>query len=502
MTEIDCIPEHESRGSGHNASAENYVDKAAIHSLPDIALLEIFNVLRKIQSSDLPPGRRSPWHRLVPAHICSRWRKIILASPKYLRLTIYCGNSIHVAQILQYSPPFPLDIEYRLRGASEWTPEILDNALLALRHHKRIAHIRLFAPPDVIEQLLSAVEGETPQLETLQIQSVGTTQTALPKAFFIGDTSQLRRLHLRGVALPLPQHFPSVTSFHFTMIISNTPQASWMEQVLNALRAMPRIQDLTLDFNRHRFSSSSQSARTTLPRLSSLTLFGLTDHIEELMGHFDAPSLSKFAINILDSFISPMPSLPRFVNQSAALKSPLAFVGLANECISIKIGGAPTSHGSFVLRAHEVERHGVVDSVAQISTALASAFAEVETLVLGLDDDDYISDREDLAAPDPENWHVLLPAMNAVTTLRVDGESSVSLAEALCQPSPVKLLPRLRSVRLYFHVSDGAKFNPCDVLTRYQPFIEESWDGQNVVDVSCEVLNNDNFDCRHYDLKC
>ncbi|KAI0259612.1 hypothetical protein BC834DRAFT_1045190 [Gloeopeniophorella convolvens] len=159
--------------------------------------------------------------------------------------------------------------------------------------------------------------------------------------------------------------------------------------------------------------------------------------------------------------------------------------------------------GSFIFRAPgvDLDQDSVDDSVVHIFTALASAFAHVETLVLGFDDDDYIPVQEDLAELDPENWLVILPSMNAVTTLRVDSERSVSLAEALCQPTPVKLLPCLRSIRMYFHIYDGAKFNPCDVLMRYQPFIEENRDDKNVVNVSCEVLGYDNFESRHGDLK-
>ncbi|KAI0259606.1 hypothetical protein BC834DRAFT_974158 [Gloeopeniophorella convolvens] len=480
----------------------SYVDRAAIHSLPDIALLEIFDVFRRIQSSNFQLGERKPWYRLVPAHVCGRWRRIILASPKRLRLTIYCGHSTPVAEVLQNSPPFPLEIEYFFGESSNWTPEKLDNVRLSLQHHERVVYIGLYASADILERLLSEIKGDTPHLKALGIQCLGPIPIALPKAFYIGDTLPLRYMYLENVALPSFQHLPNIASFRFDMpfLGSGFLQVSWMERILNALRAMPRIQDLSLDFNLHEFSPSSRSARTTLTQLSSVALSGMAGHIEELMNHFDAPSLSKFTIDIMDTSVPHMPSLPRFINQSAMLKSPLAFVGVTSGCICIKIGDSPVSLGSFVLRAPEVNQHSVEDSVTRIFTALASAFAHVETLVLGFDGDDYTFNQV-LDEPAPENWHVILPAMNAVTTLRVDSESSVSLARALCQPIPVKLLPRLRSIRLYFHVSDGTRFNPCDVLMRYQPLTEESRDGENVVDVSCEVLNHDNFNSRHDDLK-
>ncbi|KAI0258422.1 hypothetical protein BC834DRAFT_911540 [Gloeopeniophorella convolvens] len=495
MTEDDRIPEHESRGSGHSASIKNYVDKAAIHSLPDIALLEIFDVLREVQSSDPWSRKRKPWYRLVPAHVCSRWRRIILASPKRLDLTIHCGNSTPVSEVLQNSPPFPLDIEYWFREAT--TTETLDNALLALEYHERIAYIRLSASVEVLERLLSSIKGGP--------RTFKDAQFALPKALLAGDTPQLSHLHLWSVALPSFhhsfQHLPSIASFRFNIQLG-TPQASWMDQVLNALRAMPQLQELHLVFGNHEFSPSSQSARITLPLLLSLTFFGLTDHIEELMSHLDVPSLYEFTVDVRDTFVPLMPLLTQFINQSTVMRSPLAFVGVANECICIRIGDCPVGRGSFTLRACKVNRHSVGDSAIQISATLASAFAKVEVLVLGFDGNGCVLSRYHRTAPDPGTWDAILPAMDAVTALRVDGESSVSLVEALCQPSPVKILPRLRNIRLSFHISDGDTFNPCDVLMRYQPLTEESRDGENAVDVSCAVFNQDNFEGRNDDLKC
>jgi hypothetical protein len=50
------------------------------------------------------------WYRL--AHVCQRWRNLILGSASYLGLSLVCTNGAPVENMLAHSPPLPLTVDY------------------------------------------------------------------------------------------------------------------------------------------------------------------------------------------------------------------------------------------------------------------------------------------------------------------------------------------------------------------------------------------------------
>ena len=46
------------------------------------------------------------------AHVCQRWRNLILGSASYLDLCLVCTSGKPVADMLTLSPPLPLIIDY------------------------------------------------------------------------------------------------------------------------------------------------------------------------------------------------------------------------------------------------------------------------------------------------------------------------------------------------------------------------------------------------------
>jgi hypothetical protein len=56
--------------------------------------------------------RQRWWYKL--AQVCRHWRNIILESPSWLDLHIYCTNGVPVADMLAHSPPLPLTIDYHI----------------------------------------------------------------------------------------------------------------------------------------------------------------------------------------------------------------------------------------------------------------------------------------------------------------------------------------------------------------------------------------------------
>ncbi|KAI0258968.1 hypothetical protein BC834DRAFT_908758 [Gloeopeniophorella convolvens] len=89
--------------------ATNEDHMRTIHTLPDDALLQIFGVCRP--EVETFTGRAFylpswPWHML--AHVCRRWRQVILAAPRRLGVQNHITHGSPVADILDHLPQLPL----------------------------------------------------------------------------------------------------------------------------------------------------------------------------------------------------------------------------------------------------------------------------------------------------------------------------------------------------------------------------------------------------------
>ena len=113
----------------------------SIHILDDDSLLNIFYLYRpfflgedeKEEADRLVGGwgrwdRGRWWYRL--AHVCQRWRNLILGSASYLGLSLVCTNGTPVETMLAHSPPLPLTVDYI--GSDRLTAEDEEGILLSL----------------------------------------------------------------------------------------------------------------------------------------------------------------------------------------------------------------------------------------------------------------------------------------------------------------------------------------------------------------------------------
>ena len=115
---------------------------ASIHILDDDSLLNVFYLYRPflLGEDEDETGRllggRARWVRgrwwYDLAHVCQRWRNIILGSAFYLDVSLVCINGTHVADMLEHSPPLPLTIDYQHHNDDDITAEDEEGAILAL----------------------------------------------------------------------------------------------------------------------------------------------------------------------------------------------------------------------------------------------------------------------------------------------------------------------------------------------------------------------------------
>ncbi|KAI0262379.1 hypothetical protein BGY98DRAFT_940471, partial [Russula aff. rugulosa BPL654] len=178
--------------------ANNSPHIALIHVLDDDLLLNVFYLYRPSfldeDKSDIDRLTWVPswhqgrwWYRL--AHVCQRWRNLILRSASYLHLSLVCTNGTPVANMLAYSPPLPLTVDYRDKDGIAAEDE--EGLLLALEQRHRVRDLRLGLPVQNLRKLVMAIDEEFPILEYLILGSWKTDSAAL----ILPETLQAPNLH-------------------------------------------------------------------------------------------------------------------------------------------------------------------------------------------------------------------------------------------------------------------------------------------------------------------
>ena len=203
------------QGNKLGPRTKNSPHTTSIHIIDDDSFLNIFCLCRPFlfgEDQDINirywggaqwVGERW-WYRI--AHVCQRWRNLILGSASYLGLCLVCSYGTPVADMLAHSPPFPLVIDY---DDAHITTEDEEAIILALEQRNRVRRIRLNLPVLQLHKLIVAIDGEYPILEYLiLVDSPEDKRTVLilPKTL---QTPHLRHL---AISCSIPMRFQLLTT--------------------------------------------------------------------------------------------------------------------------------------------------------------------------------------------------------------------------------------------------------------------------------------------------
>ena len=135
------------------------------------------------------------WYKF--AHVCRRWRYLVLESASHLDLCLVCTYNTPVTDMLAYSPTLPLVVDYGDEDR-EVTTQDENGILLALHRRRRVRHIRLCMPSSSLRKLLVAISGEFPILAYLSINPPNNDgqSLTLPETF---EAPRLRHIALRNI---------------------------------------------------------------------------------------------------------------------------------------------------------------------------------------------------------------------------------------------------------------------------------------------------------------
>ena len=174
---------------------------ASIYTLDDDSFLHVFYLCRPFWGDEngLAEWRYSGYWWYTLAHVCQKWRNIILGSSSYLGLSLLCTYGTPIADMLAHSPHIPLVVGYFLRDRN-LTTEDEEGMIPALKQRDRD---RVRFSSAVKQKLLVAMDEEYPILEYLYItRSKDDNDTILrfPETL---QAPHLRYHSLTGFALPM-----------------------------------------------------------------------------------------------------------------------------------------------------------------------------------------------------------------------------------------------------------------------------------------------------------
>ncbi|KAI0277833.1 hypothetical protein BGY98DRAFT_594254 [Russula aff. rugulosa BPL654] len=309
--------------------------RASIHILDNDSLLNMFYIYRlTILDGDvtvvLRKGRQWAgekwWYKL--AHVCQRWRNLILGSVSYLGLCLVCTFGTPIADMLDHSPPLPLIIDYDEEDAYI-TAEDEEGIILSLEQRDRVRRIRLRLPVQTLQKLIMAINEEYPNLENLMLGSPGQGDAIL----ILPDTLQaphLRHLLLAGFSLPIGSRLltTAVGLVTFRLIIVHPTTYFHPHTLLRWISFMPQLEILVVSFlfpfrNRdveRQLILTPITTHVTLPNLLTLAFEGASAYMEAVVRHITPPRLEKLEIYFPNQLTFSIPCLLQFMNTTENLR--------------------------------------------------------------------------------------------------------------------------------------------------------------------------------------
>ena len=314
-----------------------------IDVLPDDVLLEIFDFYAK--ECPLPERRNAEaWQPLV--HVCRRWRNLVFESPRRLNLRLYCSPEIPTRDTLQVWPALPLLVCCRNEVALSESG--MDNIVAALGQSNRVCKVDLFfrwelkavledvlQSEDVLEDVLQledvlpAMEVPFPELTFLRLVSIGQrTPPVLSDSFLGGFAPRLQILRLDNIPFPgLPKLLLSATHLlRLHLYGLSRPGYISPQAMIALLSALSTLEVLSIEFQSPQFRLGRESPslpppkRAILPALRIFRYEGITEYLEELVAHIDAPQLGQLDITFFDQIDFGTPRLTQFIDCATKLR--------------------------------------------------------------------------------------------------------------------------------------------------------------------------------------
>jgi hypothetical protein len=457
-----------------------------IHTIDDNSLLRVFWFFRAVMvDEDEPRDNRFLegwnrnqelerwWYKL--AHVCRRWRCLILASASHLNLCLVISRSTPVADMLTNSPPFPLIINYPMTQGFMYEGDE-DIIILALEHRHRIRRIHVHMFPERLHKFVRAIDGEFPALEYLHLEPsypFNLELLILPNTF---RAPLLRHLSLKHFTFATRSPLITTSTGLVTLSLERFYQTTFLHpnDLLQQISLLPQLETLEIGFNspfpsrrdmerqwRHR----PITTRVTLPNLRRLRLRATNTYIESILPRMTTPLLEKFRAHFPFQLSYFIPRTLEFINAAQ----------------NLRFSSAKFCFHHYLIEAHVCPHHDDDDPILSFVTDIGYGYGHLDWQVsfvtqiflplkavltsvehLSLEFFKHFESWEPNNDADPTQWRELLRLFSNVKTLRVNELSVAGISGSLQVDdggSPLELLPELKELQYSPLFGSGDEFN-------------------------------------------
>ena len=259
------------------------------------------------------------WQSLV--HVCRRWRSLVLGSPRRLNLRLYCTPQTPARNRLDIWPALPLIV------VGGMTISGTDNIIAALGQSNRVCQVNLELAGWQLEEVLAAMQVPFPELTKLRLFSDDKMLTVIPDSFLDGSARRLRTIDLDGIPFPrLPKLLLSATHL-VDLLLFSIPHSGYIspEAIVALISVLSSLERLFLEFQSPQSRPDLETRslpppkRSILPALSLFHFKGITEYLEDLVTHIDAPQLDEMEITFFNQIDFDCPRLTQFINRTPTL---------------------------------------------------------------------------------------------------------------------------------------------------------------------------------------
>ena len=404
-----------------------------IKNLPGDVLLEIFDRYRHTLGDQLSSesvwNNKNGWFKL--AHVCRKWRSVVLASPSRLRLRLYFdSNTPTRAGVVERFSHLPIIVNYR---DVIWGASALKRLSSALRYPNRVCSIAIWGSYDASDRVIEALDVLFPALESLELHNIASSaDRILQSPSFMTSIQSLRHLRLDGMFLTSVLTFLSVTRSLVDLTL-DIDKVFLMKgaSLLTHLQHMPHLRNLRVSSRSLSYHSEEELPPTTtsilLPELTCFRFVGELTQVEWFVAGLDTPPLRKFHVSITDySRRLHIPYLTKFI-RAAGIVFVTAQLTIMGSYLRTDMFAHSHSTGDPPSNIFTIKTQFTADPGSGLSAMLAT----LEDIFLS------IPPRYRTCKLTPEDfgpWCGLLKEFRSVKVLRLHHGLERQVAEILRQP--------------------------------------------------------------------
>ena len=395
-----------------------------IDELPDDILLEIFD---SYVGSPWYEGKakEEEWQLLV--HVCRRWRRLVLGSPRRLKLQLFCTPNTPVKDTLNVWPALPLIVHGNMTSSSS-----TDNVIAALEQSNRVCYVNLFLAGWQLEQVLAAMQVPFPELTDLWLKSDGETMPVIPDSFLDGSATRLRSFNLSGIPLlGLPNLILSANHL-VDLRLSEIPHSGYIppKAMVVLLSVLSSLRTLEIGFQSPQSRPDREPRRPLskpfiMPALISLSFKGVIEYLEDLVTHIDTPQLDRMGITFFNQIEFDTPRLAQFINRTPKLRKHGARVHFDDYFARV---GLPPGSRIIDIAISCKEPDWQLSSIEQVCNSSLHPLSSAEDLYI---DHEYSQLVWKNDAIENTLWLQLLLPFTAVKNLYLSKEFAPGIAAAL-----------------------------------------------------------------------